>query len=84
MNQATPKGQDFEQLQQQKWEENDDNRSIVGVNSSEEQGRSSAAEELNKLKEENKALGEKLKEAEQKAQVAKNEVENRAKSFSQI
>jgi hypothetical protein len=48
MNQTTPIGQDLEQLQQQKWEENDYNRSIVGVNSSEEQGRS-LEEELDKV-----------------------------------
>jgi methylmalonyl-CoA mutase N-terminal domain/subunit len=63
-----------QQQQQQEEDKNDDNCSIVGVNSSEKQQGWPHAEELDKVKEENKALVEKLKTAEQKAQVAKNEV----------
>jgi DNA-binding PadR family transcriptional regulator len=39
------------------------------------------AEELQKVREENIALGKKLEETEQKAQMAKNEVKNMARKF---
>jgi hypothetical protein len=39
------------------------------------------AEELQKVKEENKALGKKLEETEQKAQMAQNEVKKMARNL---
>jgi hypothetical protein len=39
------------------------------------------AEELQKVKEENGALGKKLEETQQKAQIAKNEVKNMARNL---